>query len=86
MSKPQAFKHAFVALHSTPYIETDGARPHQPLPAGTLDRGQLVWAGHLHQCKPSLVTAFVDSVGIVSLDPRWLVPAELYSGLQARSH
>ncbi len=77
MGRPQSFKYAFVALHHTPYTEVDEQRRVRPS-GGVLSEGQIVWADHLHQWQPSLATAFVESVGVVALDPRWLVPAEEY--------
>ena len=82
MAKPQIFKHSFVALHSIPYTEENGSGQSDGLCGGVLGAGQVVWANHLHQRQPSRVTAFLDSVGIVSLDPRWLVTPEVYQSAQ----
>ena len=78
MAKPHVFKQSYVALHSIPYIEISGSEPEEGLSGGVLGAGQVVWADHLHQKQPSRVTAFLDSVGVVSLDPRWLVTPEVY--------
>lgn len=82
MARPYGYKHTFVALHSIPYTEGDGSAYHNEFSGGVLGAGELVWANHLHQSQPSRVTAFVESVGVVSLDPRWLVTPELYQSSQ----
>lgn len=76
MAKPQSYKYSYVALHSIPYIEADEV--HSANCGGVLGRGEVVWTPHLHQQRASQVTAYVDSVGVISLDPRWLVSPELY--------
>jgi hypothetical protein len=81
MGRPQSFKHAFVALRSIPYTEGEGLPSPAPC-GGVIGKGQMVWASHLHQWNPSEAKAFLESVGVVSLDPRWLVPADLYQGLE----
>ena len=83
MAKPRAFKQSYIALHSIPYTEGgDGSDHKAEISGGVLGIGQTVWADHLHQWQPARVTAFLDSVGVVSLDPRWLVTPELYGNVQ----
>lgn len=78
MAKPPAYKYSYVALHSIPYLEGDGSE--NLACGGVIRKGEVVWTDHLHQRQPAQVTAFLDPVGFVSLDPRWLVPPELYRG------
>lgn len=78
MAKPSSFKYSYIALHSIPYEEGDGTAPASC--GGVLAKGDVVWTDHLHQKQPSQVRAFFDPVGVVCLDPRWLVPPELYRG------
>lgn len=80
MARPNTYKQAFIALHSIPYTEGDGSGHQSSLSGGVLGAGETVWTDHLHQRHPSQVTAFLDSVGVVSLDPRWLVLPEQYRG------
>ncbi len=79
MAKPGSFKYSYVALHNIPYIEA--GESYSASCGGVLGRGEVVWTDHLHQEDPSRVKAFLESVGVVSLDPRWLVPPELYQGV-----
>lgn len=80
MAKPQSYKYSYVALHSIPYVEQDGSRPASC--GGVLGRGGVVWTDSLHQQPSAQVTAYLDTVGVVCLDPRWLVAPDLYRGLQ----
>lgn len=82
MARPQVFKNSYVALHSIPYTEVDAGEPSTRVGNGVVGAGQVVWADHLHQRQPARVTAFVESVGVVSLDPRWLVTPDLYRSAQ----
>lgn len=75
MPRPQSFKYSYIALRSIPYTEGDGT---YGACGGVLSQGEIVWIDHLHQRQPAQVTAFHEPVGVVSLDPRWLVPPELY--------
>ncbi len=81
MPRPASFKYSYVALHSIPYIEGEDAANAGPC-GGVIPQGEVVWTDHLHQRHPSQVTAFHEPVGVVCLDPRWLVPPELYRGVQ----
>ena len=81
MARPPSFKHSFVALHNIPYVESDTSSSGASC-GGVIPQGEVVWTNHLHQQQPAQVTAFLDPVGVVCLDPRWLVPPELYPGLQ----
>jgi hypothetical protein len=44
---------------------------------GVLAKGELVWVRTLFDAekRPISISAFVDDIGIISLDPRWLVAA-----------
>ena len=77
MVRPPLFKHSYVALHSIPYTEGDGTQSSASC-GGVISQGDVVWTDHLHQRQPAQVTAFHEPVGVVCLDPRWLVPSELY--------
>ena len=78
MAQLHPFKQSYIALHSIPYSEVSGSGTEEGVAGGVLGAGQVVWADHLHQRQPARVTAFLDSVGVVSLDPRWLVTPEVY--------
>lgn len=81
MGRPESYKYSYIALHNIPYVAGTGTEFADTVDGscgGVVGAGQVVWADHLHQRQPARVTAFLDSVGVVSLDPRWLVPPELY--------
>lgn len=81
MARPPSFKYSYIALHSIPYVEKNGDSSCGGC-GGVISEGEVVWTNHLHQREPAQVTAFLDPVGVVCLDPRWLVPPELYRGVQ----
>lgn len=81
MSRPPSFGYSYVALHSIPYTEGDGVEPSASC-GGVIPQGDVVWTDHLHQRHPAQVTAFHEPVGVVCLDPRWLVPPDLYHSAQ----
>lgn len=78
MLRPETFQQAFVALQHIPYLCKDGSATEDPLSGGVLGRGQVVWTQKTPETKarPLSVVAFADGVGVVSLNPRWLVPAD----------
>lgn len=78
MLKPEAFQQPFVALRNIPYLcGVPEDRDHSQ--GGVLCQGQKVWiqSGAVPDRTLKLEAAFVEDVGIVSLDPHWLVPAHL---------
>ncbi len=79
MARPPSFKYSYIALHNIPYTEGDGTAS---ACGGVVPQGEVVWTNHLHQKHPAQVTAFLEPVGVVCLDPRWLVPPDLYRGAQ----
>ncbi len=78
MSRPEAFHQQYVALHNIPYLCGDGSGSGTPSSGGVLGRGQMVWTEEIRQpstpAKPT--AAFVEGIGIISLDPRWLARAD----------
>ena len=78
MDKPEAFGQANVALHNIPYVCGDGSTGQVSSFGGVLQRGRTVWTVETYhpQRRPLSVAAFVDDLGIVSLDPRWLIRAD----------
>jgi len=77
MLPPEPFRHSFVAVRNIPYTRRDGTRREGPFSGGVLGRGQLVWTRESGKLRSDSVTAFVEDLGPVSLDPRWLVPADV---------
>lgn len=78
MLKPEAFHEPFVALRNIPYLcGSPGDRDHSQ--GGVLSQGQTVWATHSTVPARSVRSeaVFVEGVGIVSLNPHWLVPVDL---------
>jgi hypothetical protein len=79
MFRPDVFKQPYCAIRAVPYLCGDGSA--QDSSGGVLGRGQTVWTKEAYESKgyPASAVAFVDGVGIVSLDTRWLVRADIIS-------
>ena len=78
MARPGSFKYSFIAMQNIPYTEGDGTHPASC--GGVLGQGGVVWTDHPQPRMPARITAFLEAVGVVCLDPRWLVPPERYRG------
>jgi hypothetical protein len=76
MNKPHQFQSPCLATQNIPYMFAA-----EPAPAtrdgGVLGKGCLVWTCEVYetQGRPPSVTAFVDDLGLISLDPRSLMKA-----------
>ncbi len=87
MLRPKTFQEAHVAFRNIPYALNNGASEGNPQSGGVLSRGQTVWTREcfaLGTC-PESTTAFVDGVGLVALDPRWLVRADALQPTEIRA-
>lgn len=75
MLKPNLFRHPFLASRNIPYVCGEpGGRG--SMSGGVLQQGQIVWVkDHPSAAQKALsVAGFVDGVGVVSLNPQWLIP------------
>ena len=78
MVKPEIFQKPYVALGHIPYVcgesssGTSGA-------GGVLSRGQTVWTAESYEPRraENLTSVFVEDIGVISLDPHWLVRADV---------
>ena len=75
MDKPEAFQQPYTAAQNIPYLCGDSSNHTSFSSGGVLGRGQVVW---LHtplksKARSSEASAFVDGIGLVSLNPRWLI-------------
>jgi hypothetical protein len=75
VKKPVAFGQSYVATHNIPYDCADSKVPLGMSHGGVLKRGQMVWLEEALSVakRPRTVTAYVEGVGLVAIDPRWLV-------------
>ena len=79
MTKPNEFREVYLAIQNIPYLRES----HQDLASGgVLARGQLVWVQTTNDAeeRSNSISAFVDDIGIISLDPRWLAVAKFTDG------
>ena len=75
MLKPQLFQQANVTVRNLPYTVLEGSFRDSIDTGGVLGSGQLVWTEDSVSIRPRLHIAvcFVDGIGMVHVDPRWLV-------------
>jgi hypothetical protein len=69
--KPEEFQEAYVAIRHLPYLRESS---HNIAGGGVLAQGQQVWIRSMDESEPeqNSIYAFVEDIGIVALDPRWL--------------
>jgi hypothetical protein len=79
MTRPQEFQKAYRATRNTPYLR---GSPLALASGGVLAQGKLVWLQSTFsaETRPISISAFVDDIGIITLDPRWLAIANLTNG------
>jgi len=78
MNRPPQFQAPSLATQNIPYLLA--AEPASPIThdGGVLRKGRLVWTCEVYGSKerPHAVTAFVDDLGLISLDPHSLMRAD----------
>lgn len=80
MLRPAIFQRPYVAFRHIPYLRGGQSETEScPGSGGVLGRGQTVWTQKAYDPRntPPQALAFVEEIGVVSLDPRGLVPADL---------
>ena len=76
MARPHEFREVYIATRNLPYLRI---YPPDCASGGVLAKGQLVWVqtGFDAEDRPVSISAFVDDIGIVSLDPQLLAATKL---------
>ena len=84
MLKPDSFRQPCVAMQNLPYTFAGDSAGESAHSGGVLGRGQTVWTRERYELKrcPRSATAFVEGLGIVSVDPLWLVTADILTPAQ----
>jgi hypothetical protein len=77
MNRPPRFQSQCLTTQNTPYMFAAELVPAITYDGGVLGKGQLIWTCEVDGAKerPHLVTAFVDDLGLIWLDPRSLMRA-----------
>ena len=84
MTRPNEFREVYIAIQNIPYLRE---YPQDFASGGVLAKGQLVWVQTMFDAeeRQNSISAFVDDIGIISLDTRWLAVANPdVSGLMDR--
>jgi hypothetical protein len=74
MDKPQTFRKQYITRQNLPYVFGETASVPRSLYCGVLGRGQIVWMDEVAHSgrRPIPASAFVDGIGLISVDARWL--------------
>jgi hypothetical protein len=74
MTRPNEFQEGYIAIQNVPYLRES---PQDLGSGGVLAKGQLVWLQTMFDAEeqPISISAFVDGIGIISVDPRLLAVA-----------
>jgi hypothetical protein len=78
LNKPEDYKETCVISRNIPYQFEDELFKGKSMAGGVLGKGRIVWVqSSLETKKPSAsahpVSAYAEGIGIVSVDPRYLV-------------
>jgi hypothetical protein len=78
MSRPEDYEESCVTVRNVPYQFEDSDSMGRSLIGGVLGKGRVVWVKNLLKTKrqslaTSSVSAYVEEIGIVSVDPRCLI-------------
>ena len=73
MLKPAEFERSYINIRSIPYecTEDGGGR----MMGGVLSRGQVLWTERAWKKTGRLIRAYVDGIGVVSVEDRFLLPS-----------
>lgn len=76
MLKPQGFQQENVAIMNLPYIAMEDSLRESLDAGGVLGSGQIVWTetAFVTRPRPHSAMAYIDGIGVVRIDPRWLTP------------
>ncbi len=74
MPPPQTFQQSHVALQNLPYAYAENTSTEAFPFGGVLGLGQVVWTeqAYASRIRPKSALAFVEGIGMVHVDPRWL--------------
>ena len=80
LSKPEAYQETCVIVRNIPYQCEDELFQGMSVTGGVLGKGRIVWVQSFLETKKRSasaysVSAYAEGIGIVSVDPRYLVRA-----------
>ena len=76
MLKPPAFQQPCLATRNLPYINLEEVAEMSLANGGVLGTGQTVWIEASSKPAVASCTAFVEGIGLVKVDARWLAKTE----------
>lgn len=77
MMKPQDYEETCMIVRNIPYQCEDHRYKGRWMTGGVLGKGRIVWVRSLMETKKRdiSISAYVEDIGIVSIDPHYLIPA-----------
>lgn len=74
MKKPTGYEETCMTVRNIPYQLADERYKGMSMTGGVLGKGRTVWVQSLDKTRkgPIRITAYVEDIGIVSVDPHYL--------------
>ena len=75
LMKPQEYREIYTVMGNTPYQVEEDSIKGLSSDGGVLSKGRVVWVKKQvgKQSPQSLISAYAEEVGLISLDPRFLI-------------
>ena len=75
LMKPQEYREIYTVMGNTPYQVEEDSIKGLSSDGGVLSKGRVVWVKKQvgKQSQQSLISAYAEEVGLISLDPRFLI-------------
>jgi hypothetical protein len=77
MTKPPDYEQTCMIVRNIPYQCEDSRYKGRWMTGGVLGKGRIVWVKNFIETeeRPISISAYVEDIGIVSIDPHYLVRA-----------
>ena len=88
MVKPEAFQHQYTTLNTLPYSCVGNDRASASFSGGVLRRGETVWVEWDARAlrRPKDTVAYVEGVGLITLNAERLIRADALKPLPEETH
>ena len=75
LMKPQEYREIYTVMGNTPYQVEEDSLKGLSSDGGVLSKGRIVWVEkRLGKRSPqTLISAYAEEIGLISLDPRFLI-------------
>ena len=82
MHRPEEFQQPHVALRNIPYLWADASTRDKLSEGGVLGSGRILWTQNAcgSRTRSGDAIAFVDGIGTIFVDSRWLTKTKIVAG------